>query len=185
MYRVTGRSKQMAKNAQSARNDFGSAWQLSALVEAEDLAAFMRALGLERSHVVGYSYGAFIALCLVLEHPELVRSLVFAEPPVLRWAIDIPRRDEEIFRLWNEHGLWLDALDRLRQTLCHNDAFRRNLFARRGAHEQPETVAIDWALVGTGSVGQELGPLVAGTPEFREVAIAQQRNWTQWSLMAN
>ena len=79
---------------------------------------------------------------------------------------------EQIVRLWHEHGPWLDALDRLPQTLCHNDAFRRNLFARRGADGQPETVAIDWAFVGTGAVGQDLGPLVAGTLEFQEVDIA-------------
>jgi hypothetical protein len=80
---------------------------------------------------------------------------------------------ERIFRLWHEHAPWLDALDRLPQTLCHNDAFRRNLFARRAADGQPETVAIDWAFVGTGAVGQELGPLVASTLEFQEVDIAQ------------
>jgi pimeloyl-ACP methyl ester carboxylesterase len=62
----------------------------SALVEAADLAALLRALDLAPSHIVGYSYGAFTALCLALAHPELVRALVLAEPPVLRWAANVP-----------------------------------------------------------------------------------------------
>lgn len=80
---------------------------------------------------------------------------------------------ESIFRLWHDHAPWLDALDRLPQTLCHNDAFRRNLFVRHAVDGEPETVAIDWAFVGTGAVGQELAVLVAGTLEFQEVDIAQ------------
>lgn len=61
----------------------------SALVEAADLAALLRALDLAPSHIVGHSYGAFTALCLALAHPELVRALVLTEPPVLRWAADV------------------------------------------------------------------------------------------------
>jgi non-heme chloroperoxidase len=65
----------------------------SALVEAEDLAAFLHALDLDRCHIVGYSYGAFTALCLALAHPEVVRALVLAEPPLLRWAVGMPGGD--------------------------------------------------------------------------------------------
>ena len=32
---------------------------------------------------MGNSYGAYIALALAVDHPELVRSLVLGEPPVL------------------------------------------------------------------------------------------------------
>lgn len=63
----------------------------SAYTEAGDLAAFIRALGLGRVHLVGTSIGAFTALVLALEHPEMVRSLVLAEPPVHAWARDDPR----------------------------------------------------------------------------------------------
>jgi pimeloyl-ACP methyl ester carboxylesterase len=80
----------------------------SALVEAEDLAAFMRALGLGSSHVVGYSYGAFTALCLALEHPDLVRTLTLAEPPVHRWVLGLPGGDalftDFMTRLWEPAG---------------------------------------------------------------------------------
>ena len=54
----------------------------SAVVEAEDLAALIKKLDLGKVHVVGLSYGAYTALFLAVKHPDLVRSLVLAEPPV-------------------------------------------------------------------------------------------------------
>jgi pimeloyl-ACP methyl ester carboxylesterase len=62
----------------------------SAYVEAEDLAAFMRQLTLARVHLVGTSISAFTALVFAVAHPEMVRSLVLAEPPVHRWIRDSP-----------------------------------------------------------------------------------------------
>lgn len=63
----------------------------SALVDADDLAGLMRALGLGSAHLVGTSYGAFTALALAVQRPELVRSLVVAEPPVHQWITDTER----------------------------------------------------------------------------------------------
>jgi pimeloyl-ACP methyl ester carboxylesterase len=57
----------------------------SAYIEAEDFAAFIRKLNLGRVHLVGTSIGAFTALVLAVKHPEMVRSLVLAEPPVHQW----------------------------------------------------------------------------------------------------
>ena len=54
----------------------------SPALHAEDLAALLLQLDLAPAHVVGSSYGAYTALALALEHPQLVRSLVLAEPPV-------------------------------------------------------------------------------------------------------
>ena len=62
----------------------------SAYVEADDLAAFVRKLKLERVHLVGTSIGAFTALVLAVQHPEIVSSLILAEPPVHRWIRDTP-----------------------------------------------------------------------------------------------
>ena len=62
----------------------------SALVEAADLANLLKALGAYPAHVVGHSYGAYTALILAMKHPELVRSLVLAEPPLLRWLPGLP-----------------------------------------------------------------------------------------------
>lgn len=62
----------------------------SAYTEAEDLAALIRKLGLGRVHLIGTSIGAFTALVLAVKHPEMVRSLVLAEPPVHQWVKDSP-----------------------------------------------------------------------------------------------
>ena len=62
----------------------------SAYTEADDLAAFIRKLKLGRVHLVGTSIGAFTALVLAVKHPEMVRSLVLAEPPVHEWVRDSP-----------------------------------------------------------------------------------------------
>ena len=59
-------------------------------LDAEDLAAFINQLGLGRVHLVGTSIGAFAALALALKHPELVRSMVLAEAPLLAWAASSP-----------------------------------------------------------------------------------------------
>ena len=64
-----------------------------------------------------------------------------------------------VSRLWAERKTFLAALDGLPQTLCHYDAFRRNLLTRRaGARDQ--TVLIDWAFLGAGPVGAEIASLV-------------------------
>ena len=62
----------------------------SAVIEAEDLAALIKKLKLGPAHVVGHSYGALTALFLAVKHPEMVRTLVLAEPPVLRWIEEKP-----------------------------------------------------------------------------------------------
>src|SRR6267142_1741517 len=62
----------------------------SAYTEAGDLAAFILKLKLGRVHLVGTSIGAFTALVLAVRHPEMVRSLVLAEPPVHQWVRDSP-----------------------------------------------------------------------------------------------
>lgn len=55
----------------------------SAIVEAEDLAAFIKKLDLGRVHVIGHSYGGYTALFMAIKHPELVRTLTVSEPPVV------------------------------------------------------------------------------------------------------
>jgi hypothetical protein len=62
--------------------------------------------------------------------------------------------------LFAERHAFLDALDRLPQTLVHQDAYHRNLMARAGAAGQPEIVAVDWAWTGVAGVGAEAAPLV-------------------------
>jgi non-heme chloroperoxidase len=49
---------------------------------ATDLAGSIAKLGLAPAHVVGHSYGGFIAAFLATRQPELLRSLTLVEPAV-------------------------------------------------------------------------------------------------------
>lgn len=51
-------------------------------LHSEDLAALLLTLDIAPAHIVGSSYGAYTALQLARDHPQLVRSLVLAEPPI-------------------------------------------------------------------------------------------------------
>ena len=76
----------------------------SAIIEAEDLTALIDLLKLERVDIVGYSYGAFTALCYATRHPDRVRHLVLAEPPILKWLRDIRGGKVELDRFMN--AIW-------------------------------------------------------------------------------
>jgi hypothetical protein len=64
------------------------------------------------------------------------------------------------FQIWEQRARYFDILDRLPQTICHLDAFRRNLFARKTANGDDQTGLIDWAFVGRAPIGVELSQLV-------------------------
>jgi pimeloyl-ACP methyl ester carboxylesterase len=58
--------------------------------DAADLAALIEEVAGGPAHVVAASIGACAALFVAAERPELVRSLVVLEPPMLRWLLEIP-----------------------------------------------------------------------------------------------
>jgi hypothetical protein len=80
---------------------------------------------------------------------------------------------EGLLHLWTERQIILDALNRLPQTFCHMDAFRRNLFARHSADGRDQTVAIGWTYAGMGAVGEEPVPLVAASLLGHEVTTSK------------
>jgi hypothetical protein len=53
-------------------------------------------------------------------------------------------------------------------TLCHLDAFRKNLFDHVGPAGEPETAAIDWSYLGYAPIGAEVGHLVIGSVAFAD-----------------
>ena len=69
------------------------------LPHVDDLAALLQELDAAPAHLVGHSWGAFICLLAAIRHPELVRSLVLAEPPVLSLFISTPPRAAELLPL--------------------------------------------------------------------------------------
>jgi pimeloyl-ACP methyl ester carboxylesterase len=56
----------------------------SPIVDARDLIALLEAIDAGPAHIVGASIGACAAMFAAAERPDLVRSLVAAEPPFLR-----------------------------------------------------------------------------------------------------
>jgi hypothetical protein len=75
--------------------------------------------------------------------------------------------------LWQERARFFEALEKLPKTLQHTDSGHRNLLARRGKGKHEETVAIDWALVGIGTIGEEIAPLVCATLMWFGIAATQ------------
>ena len=72
----------------------------SAYVEADDLIAFIKKLGLKRVHLVGTSIGAYAALIAAVKHPEMVSSLVLAEPAINAWVKDTPEYRDFMSNAW-------------------------------------------------------------------------------------
>ncbi len=66
----------------------------------DDVAAFLQEIGAAPAHLVGNSQGAFICLLTALRYPDVVRSLVLEEPPVIPLFLSVPPRPMEILRLF-------------------------------------------------------------------------------------
>ena len=62
----------------------------TASLHAADLADLIEELNLGPAHLVTSSFGGCVALALAVARPELVRSLVLAEPPLMPWLEHIP-----------------------------------------------------------------------------------------------
>ena len=61
-------------------------------LHAQDVVAFIQALGLAPVHLVGHSDGGFVCAYVAKDHPELVRSLTLIEPPIFSFLSSHPER---------------------------------------------------------------------------------------------
>ena len=61
---------------------------------AKDLSELIRKLELAPAHLVGASYGAFITLYCASRNPELVKTMVLNEPPILSFLARSHLRDD-------------------------------------------------------------------------------------------
>lgn len=73
--------------------------------------------------------------------------------------------------LWQAREVLLTHLHHLPRTLCHHDAFVRNLLIRSTAMGE-QVVAIDWSYVGLGALGEEIALLVGASYNFLEMDVA-------------
>lgn len=68
----------------------GDVSDVSVAADVADLVALIEKLELAPAHLVGHSAGAGVALRVVRDHPDVVRSLVLAEPGPFAFAADAP-----------------------------------------------------------------------------------------------
>jgi hypothetical protein len=103
--------------------------------------------------------------------PAVEQLRAFRDHPLVRLVLPSSEM-QRLQRLWAEREPLLAALERLPRTFCHRDAFRRNLIARRTPGGGDQTIAIDWAFVGEGAIGEDVVPLITASLEFFEVEFA-------------
>ncbi len=66
----------------------------------DDLVTFLQVVDATPAHLVGHSWGGLICLLAAIRHPQVVRSLVLQEPPVLSLFISTRPRPTELVRLF-------------------------------------------------------------------------------------
>lgn len=67
--------------------------------QVNDLTKLIQSLDAIPVHLVGHSYGAFLCLLVATKHPDLVRSMVLAEPPVLTLFVSNTPKPIELLKL--------------------------------------------------------------------------------------
>jgi len=65
----------------------------------DDLQALIKKLDVAPTHLAGHSYGAFLCLMLAIKKPELVRTLILAEPPVITLFVSNSPRPWELMKI--------------------------------------------------------------------------------------
>lgn len=79
------------------KQEFDESADYSVRIHADDLYALIKQLDLGKVNIVAHSYGAFTALTMALDHPEIVKSLVLGEPP----AASLAKNSEKGRASWN------------------------------------------------------------------------------------
>ena len=82
----------------------------SMMRQVDDLSALIKGLGIAPAHIVGHSYGASIALFLAVSHPEVVRSLVLAEPGAPAMLENVPGTEADVKAILNFRAAFQQAL---------------------------------------------------------------------------
>lgn len=101
---------------------------------------------------------AVVQLQQSLDHPWVRR--VFPPPAA-----------DALLDTWKTRENYFSILETLPHTICHLDAFRRNLLLRSRTDGTRETVAIDWSYMGHAALGEELVPLIVGSVLFMELGV--------------
>jgi pimeloyl-ACP methyl ester carboxylesterase len=97
---------------------------------ADDVAAFVHAMGYERAHIIGHSNGGNVALVTLMEHPEVVQTCIpqAANAYVTRYLID---REPKVFdpeRVEREAPQWREEMVRLHEETNGPEYWREMLW---------------------------------------------------------
>ena len=68
-------------------------------VHVEDLASLIKVMDAGPAHVVGHSWGGLVSLLAAKQVPEMFRSLVLIEPPVVSMYVSIPPKPIQLISL--------------------------------------------------------------------------------------
>jgi pimeloyl-ACP methyl ester carboxylesterase len=84
---------------------------------ADDVAAFVRAMGYEKAHIIGHSNGGNVALVTAVEHPEVTRTCIpqAANAYVTRYLVEREPRVFDPDRVEREAPEWRDEMIRLHE----------------------------------------------------------------------
>src|SRR6266487_3211237 len=97
---------------------------------AEDVVAFVHAMGYERAHIMGHSNGGNVALVTLMEHPEVVQTCIpqAANAYVTRYLIE---REPKVFdpdRVAREAPEWRDEMIELHGEVNGKEYWREMLW---------------------------------------------------------
>jgi pimeloyl-ACP methyl ester carboxylesterase len=97
---------------------------------AEDVAAFVHAMGYERAHIIGHSNGGNVALVTLVEHPDIVQTCTpqAANAYVTRYLIE---REPKVFdpdRVAREAPGWMNEMINLHGKVNGKDYWRELLW---------------------------------------------------------
>jgi pimeloyl-ACP methyl ester carboxylesterase len=95
-YRAIAYSRRYARPNQDIDPEAADPWEC----HIDDLAAFLHKVDAAPAHLIGSSQGAFISLLTAIRYPDVVRSLVLEEPPVVPLFTSFPPRASELLRLF-------------------------------------------------------------------------------------
>jgi pimeloyl-ACP methyl ester carboxylesterase len=93
---------------------------------ADDVAAFVHAVGYERAHIIGHSNGGNVALVTLMEHPEVLQTCIpqAANAYVTRYLI---QREPKVFdpdRVAREAPDWMNEMIALHSEVNGRDYWR-------------------------------------------------------------
>jgi pimeloyl-ACP methyl ester carboxylesterase len=97
---------------------------------ADDVAAFVRAMGYEQAHIIGHSNGGNVALVTLMEHPEVVQTCIpqAANAYVTRYLIEREPKVFEPDRVAREAPNWMNEMIALHSEVNGKEYWRDMLW---------------------------------------------------------